>query len=264
VPPLAELQADMVRALLGGDPGPVAALIHGGRLAPEGRLAIHRNNITGSLTAALRATYPALCRLVDERFFAYAAHTFVRRCPPVGPCLDEYGEGFGAFLSGFKPCADLPWLEHLARFEWLQGSALRDDIAAPMGRTAIGSHAAVGATATLRLQPSLRLMVARWPVDELWRIGMTMAEASQLTMPVDGPVHLALWRDGDDVAFRRLEPAEYAFVEELAAGTLLGGAVDDALAVDPLFDLALALRRLIRDRLLTGIEPINSAGVDHT
>ncbi len=119
MPMLAELQADFRRALLDGDESAVAGLVEGG----TARLDIHRNNLFASLGAALADTFPAVCRLVDPRFFAYATHEFVRRAPPRCAVLAEYGADFADFLADFPPCRGLAWLPDVARLEWLMARA---------------------------------------------------------------------------------------------------------------------------------------------
>jgi hypothetical protein len=70
-------------------------------LASRARLEIYRHHVRTSLTSVLEATFPVICRLVDRRFFAYAADTYLRAHPPTGPCLFEYGDGFPDFLAAF-------------------------------------------------------------------------------------------------------------------------------------------------------------------
>src|SRR5215469_10515188 len=68
---LRELQASITDALLGGDARAAAASVDGDGLAPDVRLDIYRHHVMTTLTAALEATFPVVCRLVDRRFFAY-------------------------------------------------------------------------------------------------------------------------------------------------------------------------------------------------
>jgi hypothetical protein len=68
---LGELQTLFKSALLQDDHG-VASTILGDGLAPHARLAIYRHHVFTILTEVLKAAYPVVCRLVDERFFAYA------------------------------------------------------------------------------------------------------------------------------------------------------------------------------------------------
>jgi hypothetical protein len=147
---LRDLQAAFARALLADDAGPVTALIAGDGLAAEERLDIYRNNVFASLTEVLRDTFPAVCRLLDERFFAYAGHDFIRRRPPRRAVLAEYGAQFATFLAGFAPASGLVYLPDVARLEWLMANCgqcrgSRADDGRGAGADSGGGHATFGA-----------------------------------------------------------------------------------------------------------------------
>jgi hypothetical protein len=118
MPTLPELQTAFRVALLEGDKHASALMeaeIESGDLSASERLAVYRNNVFAALSDALRETFPVVCRLVDERFFAYAAHEFIAAHPPSRPALFEYGGAFPDFLAGFPPCRELAYLPDVAR-----------------------------------------------------------------------------------------------------------------------------------------------------
>ncbi len=251
MPALAELQAAFRAALLDGAEAPAAALIAGDGLAPSARLAIYRHHVLSTLTAALESTYPVVCRLVDRRFFGYAADVYIRRHPPTGPCLFEYGESFPAFLAGFPPCRALAWLPDIAALEWALHRAVHADEAAPLAPEAL---AAVPKTdvgrLVLRLDPSVTLLRSRWPIDEIWRANQPDRDgAADLDA---GPVRLEVRRCDDEAAMRALPASTWEFRRALAEGQTLAASAGGALATDPAFDLAQALHALLAERLLVG------------
>src|SRR3954470_3885859 len=93
MPTLLELQRQLRSAVLGGATGGITAAIRDDGLDPAARLGIYRNHAFATLGAALQGTFPVVCRLVDQRFFGYAAHKSVREPPPLSRCLVEYGGG---------------------------------------------------------------------------------------------------------------------------------------------------------------------------
>src|SRR6516162_8827070 len=118
MPTLRELQRQVHQAVLGGDTAEIVAAIRGDGLDPAARIGTYRNHFFATLGGLLQRTFPVVCRLVDERFFAYAAHEYVRQHPPRSRCLVEYGADFADFLADFAPCKSLPYLADVARFEW--------------------------------------------------------------------------------------------------------------------------------------------------
>jgi hypothetical protein len=250
---LRELQAGFRAALLADDERGVAPDVVDDGLSASARLAVYRHHVFTSLTAALEATYPVVCRLVDRRFFGWLADQYVRVRPPAGPCLFEYGADFPDFVAAFSACAHLPWLSDVARLEWAMNAALHAPDAVALEPEALRAlDPAALAQLTLRLDPSAMLVASRWPVDAIWRANQGGADGA-----VDleqGEARLEVRRLGDDVIYRALPPATFAFRAALASGRTLEDAVEQALDADPVFDLAGEIRALLDERLLAASE----------
>jgi hypothetical protein len=243
MPTLRELQAGFRDALLGGDEHAAAATVRGDGLGAAARLAVYRHHVLASLTAALESTYPVVVRLVDARFFRYAADWYIRVHPPTGPCLSEYGAELGDFLRHFEPSRHLTYLPDVARLEWAMNAALHaPDV------EAIAPDALL-ASSTLALHPSVTLLQSPWPLDTIWRANQPDAEDDAVDLDAGG-VLLQVWRADDDVVFRRLSTAEFAFRDALARSGRLDTAAEAALAADPGADLAALIRALLDEQML--------------
>jgi len=252
---LRELQRDVRRALLGRGDDPAAAAVAEDGLTAQARLAIYRHHVFTTLTAALQATFPVVCRLVDERFFAYAADQYIRQDPPSGPCLFEYGATFPAFLAGFPACEGLPYLADVARLEWAMNRALHAAAGVPLEQAALRAPVSeVDGDEVFSLDPSLSLVASRWPIDRIWQSNQPEADPeATVDLSAGGGVRLEVRRVGDDVVFRGLDPGVFAFRHALAEGHRLAEAVERALAADEAFDLPGGLAAIYRDGLLAGI-----------
>lgn len=242
---LRDLQTAFREALLEEDAPAVdamaAEIADGGMLASE-RLAIYRNNVFASLTDVLKETFPAVVRLVDERFFSYAAHEFIARHPPLKPSLLEYGAGFPEFLAGFPPARELAYLADVARFEWLMNAAAHAMDCEPASVDALARVPPEDAERlTFRLDPSLGYLASPFPIDAIWRANRT-CDSDHAVIDLDsGGVRLEVSRRDGDVVFRRLGDASFAFRQMLANGAPLGAALEYALVIDPEFSAADAL-----------------------
>src|SRR6266568_4487709 len=101
MPQLAERQRQFAAALL--DPElPVPP----GLVGPDGepsawRFAVYRNNVVAGLIDTLKATFPAVCRIVGAEFFRVMARTYVSAEPPGSPILLDYGASFPDFVRDF-------------------------------------------------------------------------------------------------------------------------------------------------------------------
>ena len=253
MPTLPELQTELAAAILEEGAAELLTVVATDELSPAARVQVYANHVLTSLTAALEATYPVVCRLVDRRFFGFAADLYIRRHPPRGPCLHEYGEDFADFLERFPPCAGHPYLADVARLEWVMNAALHaDDIAAvePAALTSVPPES-VGQL-VFRTDPSAVWLRSPWPVDRIWRANQPDAGPEVVVDLAAGPARLEIRRRDDVVTLRRLEPAEFAFRAALGAGVTLEAATEAAFEEDAEFDLTHALRSAVGEALLTG------------
>lgn len=256
MPAWRDVQREMRDALLGGPVERLGAVIAADGIGIEPRLDIYRHHVFTSLTAALAATYPVVCRLVDARFFAYAADAYIRRHPPTGPCLFEYGAELAAFLADFPASRHLAYLPDVARLEWALNVAEHAEDAAPLGAAALGGldQARLGGL-RLAFDPSLQLLKSPWPIDRIWRANQAQAGAEDTVDLAAGGVCLEIRRRDDVVGFRTLPEADYAFRRALLDGRPLAEAAAAGLAVDPGLDLAGGLGALLRERVVVRVEP---------
>jgi hypothetical protein len=253
---LLELQQAFRAALLAGDDAALAALIHEDGLPAAERIDVYRHNVVASLTEVLADTYPAVCRLVDRRFFGYAAHEFLTTHPPARPRLAEYGGGFADFLAGFAPCRELEYLPDVARLEWLVHSAAHAAEAAPIAAAALASWPPEATpNLVLRLHPSIGHLRSPWPVDRLWAANRTCeAENAEAVDLGAGGVLLEVARAGHGVALRSLGPGVFAFRAALSGGATLTAAAEAGLAADDAFDVPAALADVFGSGAAVGIE----------
>lgn len=153
------------------------------------RFNVYRNNVAAGMIEALRATYPAVDKLVGDAFFAAAARVYLERHPPRSPLLFRYGEGFGDFLDGFPPAASTPYLGDVARLEWARLKAYHAADLEPLALDALNAlvqrereaGAEVGKLG-ITLHPSLGLIRSRWPVVSLWAASTGQGEPSSVDM----------------------------------------------------------------------------------
>jgi hypothetical protein len=250
---LQQLQTAFTRALLQGD-DTVAGMILGDGLQPEARLALYRHHVFTTLTDVLQAAYPVVCRLVDERFFAYAAAHYIRQEPPSGPCLFEYGASFPDFLATFPPCQGLAYLPDVARLEWAVQAAWYAEQTVPLELTCLQGFAPEELEALqFSFDPAVAYLASPWPVDRIWRVNQSEAAADEI-VPLDaGATYLEVGRHNDDSVVQALPPATWSFRAALATGQRLADALEAALAIIPDFDLSLALQELFAARLIIDV-----------
>jgi hypothetical protein len=242
---LDQLQRRMCSAIRGRDEPELVALIESDGMPPEGRLRIYRNHAILTLTESLKATFPVVCRLVNERFFSYAAHEYIGEVFPSRPCLAEYGESFPDFLSTFPACRDLVYLADVARLEWAINLALHAEEATPSDRSAVTCRDLV-----VMLHPSLRLVSSRWPIDMIWHANQPDGDPDTVIDLESGGARLRIYRRGDRVVISGIEEATYAFFDAIAHGAPLTDAIEAGQRVSPTFNSGADLDVLFDEGLI--------------
>ncbi len=237
---LRELQQSIARGILADKPESLAAIVREDGLAFDKRLQVYRNNTMISLTEALKATYPVVAALVGDRFFGFAAKSFISGNPPQAPRLAEYGGGFAAFLAAFEPAGTLPYLADVAALEWAVNEAHHaSDDSALTPRDLATVPPEKSAALVLALRRSCRLLHSGYRVDRLWLAHQPGGSLQDLA--IDGQCHILVYRPQDDVEMMTLDAAGFALLSRISEGAALEAAYESAAGIDPAFDLSGAL-----------------------
>ncbi len=216
-------------------------------ILPE-RLKIYRNNIIGSLSNALLATYPLIKALTGEEFATMLMRSYVLENPPRDACLGRYGEGLDAFINNFAPAKDLPYLPDVARLKWAMNEAYYapDDTPLSLEDLQRQSHENLY-DLSLRPRSSVRLLASPWPLESIRTFCLNYREDSDETLNLNqGGSRLMVFRPRLSVEVVSLDHDEYAWLEFLAEGQTLGAALESIFKVFPSFDFQGCLQRHLR------------------
>jgi hypothetical protein len=256
--PLRDLQGAMAASVLQSADAPLAPIVRADGIAFDGRLQVYRNNTFGSLTAALKDSFPVVCQLVDERFFGYAAQEYIRANPPHAPRLAEYGGDFAEFLDGFEPVRHLAYLPDVARLEWAVNAAYHAADAPTLDPARIAAvPQARYPLLTFVAHPSVRLFASEFPVDRIWQAHQPGGDLDTKIDLTSGGCRLLIDRHDQDIRFLTLDAAGFALAEALCAGNALQEAYEKAAAIDGAFDLIAALStHLTRGTFADFVDPV--------
>ncbi|MFN0041508.1 MAG: DUF2063 domain-containing protein [Burkholderiales bacterium] len=247
-PSLTELQDTFARGVFLDERG-VLAWVE----SPATRFDIYRSSVISNLRNALRAVYPVVLRLTGQQFFDQAADQFVRESPSNSGDLHHYGNLFPTFLSTYAPARQLVYLEDVAHLEWLWHEAFHAaNSTSPDFRALAQIPPADHDRLRFQLQPGYRLLSSPYPVLHIWEAnqeGNTTVEETNLN---DGPDRLIVYRAGFEVKIARLSVGEYAFVEMLGAGEMLGMAMTRAIEIEPGIDTGGSLKWLAVEGIIGG------------
>ncbi len=228
-----------------------------GLVGPDGetsakRFSVYRNNVVAGLIEALRANFPAVCRIVGEDFFREMARTFVQSERPTSPILLDYGAGFPNFIAAFEPATSLPYLPDVARLERarLEAYHARDAVALTLALLAAVPNDRV-AGIRFTVHPSLRIVRSLFPTGTIW--GMNVDDG--VPSPIDfdsGGEDVLVVRPGVEVEVRLMPPGGAEFLTALASGMSLTEATRSVRTEFALFDLSTNLAILVQAGIFIG------------
>jgi hypothetical protein len=246
------LQTKIANAILHNDGTELAPMLQKGSFDPLRRFNIYRNNTFMSLTATLIAVFPVTLQLLGESYFRFVASVFIRDNPPQEARLVRYGGNFADFLAGFDDIRAMPFVAETARLEWRIAEALDAPVLAACTLAELDGGGA-DTVPELFLQPSLRLLLCRWPALTIWSAHQAGGDIEALAKLKREPERIALWRSSESIRFLRLDAPHFAFLHALKTRANLEAAVCRVLARSPDFDLAGVFGGLFADNLVVRI-----------
>jgi hypothetical protein len=249
---LADQQAAFGEALLNPDlPIPDGAVGPGG-LPSVRRFNVYRNNVVAGQISTLSDAYPATVRLVGEEFFRAMARDYVLRHPPSSPMMFDYGIDFADFIDGFTPACELPYLGDVARIERAWVEAYHAPESASLSSTSLRSlvESDLGSL-RFQLHPSIRMVRSIFPAFTIWKMN-TERDAFRTINLEEGDEDVLVGRPESEVHVYRLGKGGAQFFTALRQGLPVVEAVEQALAGEPQFELAVHMDMLLGARLAIG------------
>lgn len=209
-------------------------------------LSVYRNTVIKGCADALVAQFPSVGRVVGQAWLAEAAAAFARTHPPKRPSLLTYGETFPAWLAGFGPASQMPFLCGLAEMDLLWASAYGAADAPPLEPSAVGELDGMTlGLSRLGLHPATRFAGFDDSTPSLWRALQPPADAPASFTLAEEPEGLLLLRPGLDIRHRLASAGELAFLAACRDGATLADAGCAALAAEPGLELAAAFADLL-------------------
>lgn len=241
---LEDLQRRFVAAVTAGDGALAAGVSGGGKLTPEGAVAVYRRAYPARLTEALGETYERVWRVLGDDDFLATSAAFITTERSTSHNLSDYGRTFPEFLESLPELAHAPFIGDLARLEWtfkeLFHMGSNDGLPADeLARIATPS-------AVFSFGPATALLSLRHRVHAVWTRDL---EDDTALDPESWRGHedLFLYKKDGRVFTRALTPAEAAALTALRAGRPLDAALAGAAGLD-----AGAVSALFRDLAASG------------
>lgn len=221
----------------------LAAFCKSGDIPLSSRLKVYRNNIVGSLSDVMIATFPTIEKLVGLGFLEGMARSFILEHPPSEGCITLYGAGFDKFIEGFELAKGLPYLPDMARYELALNTSYyaADDNA--LTAKAL-SQIAPEDLGDIELKPraSVYIIRSRFPITAIQAYCENPDESEGLRIDQGGENVMVLRPEFETMSVV-LNDDETYILERLQAGDRLGEAVENTLSTYQDFDFQSFLQK---------------------
>lgn len=251
---------DATAALL--DPRvPLPALRARGGASPERRWSVHRATAVGGLVDTLATAFPVARQIVGDEFFDAMSRRFVVQSPPRSPVLDEYGDDYPAFVDGFAPAGDVPYLADVMRLERLHVRVARAADAAPLDLAAFQgllSDPSRLLESRIQLHPACGWLRSSHPVAALWQAHPAGADVDSDALAAIDLTHaqdVLVARPDLDIQVAVLPHGALEMFDALRAGATLGCAFARAHANTAELAPAVLFTLMLRHGLAVALEP---------
>lgn len=218
--------------------------LEGDSTALTDRLGVYHNNIMGSLSDALIATFPTLLALTGENFLRSAARAFIMKNPPQRGCLQTYGQEFDVFIAQLPSADKFPYLADVARFELLVNDSYYAPDDAPLAPADLAAVPEEHLDSTsLSLRTSARLFESHYPIQEIYNYCKHQNKAPLPDMNDLRPRYTLILRPFLDVLVLSLSEDEYAFLSATKESKTLGYSLIGCIEKYPDFNCAAFLQK---------------------
>ena len=218
-------------------------------------LAVYRGNAVANASKALSLAYPVIEQIVGAEFFSGLCRAFWAEQPSRSGDLNEYGEGFAAFLADFPHVADMPYLPDVARVEWMvcAASHAADHVALELARLADIPPENIGSL-RFSLQPALVFFESGWPVASIWQQHQP-DYAAEVEINLHKAESVAVHRQGFHARVIALSAAELSLWRLAEAERPLAEMLEAAFAIDESFDVQAALQAGFAREFVSALHP---------
>ena len=216
------------------------------------RLNIHRNTMAITLKASLKSVFPVVDKLVGSDFFDMMATAFLEKSPPSSGVLIDWGVNFPAFVKSFTPAQMLPYLADVAALEWAWHESFHGKNSEPLKPEVLTQIPPEKMSlVSFSLAPSHTLISSPYPIVKIWESNVRgMGDEETINLDEGGDKVLVI-RPELEVQVFKLDPGAFDVLGAMEKGKTLTQAYDDAVLLNPGFDLGQVLSFFIQNKFFT-------------
>jgi hypothetical protein len=249
---LADIQKDFQQYLLESDADIQADIVSTNKMSSDGRLNIYRHAYYSRLLEMFQLDYPVLHALLGNDEFLQLGHQYIDAHPSQFRSIRWFGDKLAIFLKNVQPYANKPFLEEIARFEWLLTETFdsKDETVMLLEDMA---NIAADSWPTMHFVHHLSVKQTnfQWNITELWK--QVQANQTINLIQHEKPLAYLIWRKGYEVQFCSLSPDEAYMLDAMQAGKNFGNICEGLCEWIDENDIAMHAASLLKRYIIDGI-----------
>lgn len=222
------------------------------------RLAIYRNNFFASLIETLKETFPTLCQLLGEDFFAATIKDFIEEHPPSQADIAEYGADLRAFLLDYAPLDAYAYVPDIARLDYCRHRAYYAENSAALKLEDFAALAPTQlACAKIEFHPATYLIASEFAIFSIWEANTKHGNEQ---VNADFPEQVLVSRPAKAIETCQLSHGLFAFLQNLSRKKSIEESLQCAAEADPELNASEAIHFLISSRISSKLLIPNQSG----
>jgi hypothetical protein len=198
------------------------------------RFKIYSNNVFSSLKNVIKDDFPYCQQILGEEKFNKASFEFVRNFPPTSGCLLEYGQKFPGFLEVYFP--DIPYIKDVAKLEWAKKEIYYKANSISLDPATLTFLAPeMYESLTFEFPEATCFLKSAFSIRDIWEGNEAQRK------PGSFPTFCLMIRPRFKIELYWLIAEEFSFLSALYEKKTLEQAYENAVHINPEFDLSAAL-----------------------
>lgn len=194
------------------------------KLSAKEHLTIYQSSIFGALQKTLKDIYAVCHKLVGEDFFIHMINTYIQGHASRSPDIASYGESFSEFIYSYEPARSLPYLAHVAYFEWAWHKAFSGPETKRMDFVKLAACYQRSPEKIIFCLPANSFLLASpYPIHRIWEMNQEDDRGEQtIVLEENTNYYFFIWRKEFEMRADLLSEAEWKMLNFIQARHNIG------------------------------------------
>lgn len=194
------------------------------------RLEIYAEAYFTRVLESMKSDFQITHRVLGEISFQKLVSDYLKKHPSQTTNIGELGRYFPDYIASYDDLKEVPFLEALAKMEWLMIEAFYANDTGFLNRSIIGALTDEDwAVAKFILAPSIFLVESIWPLDQFWKYHDESIELDSIQFePFSNKKGYLIFRENGIVSIEELLSPSFFILQKLNSGQSLISTLEES------------------------------------